>query len=416
MEDSMKKLSLVFLVILVMFSLSANGSQDAPAAAEMPEKLVYLTPAWGAPSDEVVAAFEAETGIVLEVATVDIEGSRNRVLTAAAGKTNPADVIFVSADTYSTFQSAGAIRVLDDLADKKMLDTLTGVDQFVIDGDLWAIPLYQQMVMLDYDKSAFGMIGLTASDIKTWDDFESALIAFKEKGIYEYPYAAGIRAWTWYITALSSGSALFDANHDPVFDNPSDPGYKAFERVMGFYKKGLISPERLSSPNPHPSFWAGQAAVHQAWQGSLGIANNPENSKVAPNAAYLVFPEKGNTWLLPAGLTVSAFTKYPEAAMILIDFLTKDMMQRYLFTANGLFPANLDTFDALGKEGAIEGFEEMAEQGKHLVSLPYDQPWYIEFEKEVEQSMILVALEEISSAEALDKLAQFARDLKAEYE
>ena len=410
----MKKMWFVFLMILGIFSVSAKGTVEV--TEDTPDKLVYLTPPWGAPSDEIVAAFEAETGIKLEVATVDIEGSRNRVLTAAAGKTNPADVIFVSADTYSTFQSAGAIQALDKLAEKKMLDTLTGIDQFIIDKELWAVPLYQQMVMLDYDKSALEAIGLSASDIKTWDDFEKSLVTMKEKGIYEYPYAAGIRAWTWYITALSSGSDLFDKDNNPLFDKPSDPGYKAFERVLGFYAKGLISPERLSSPNPHPSFWSGQAAYHQAWQGSLGIANNPEKSQVAPNAGYLVFPEEGNTWLLPAGLTISNYTDYPVASMKLIEFLTKDMMQRHLFSANGLFPANLDTFDALGKEGVIEGFEAMAEQGKHIVSLPYDQPWYIEFEKEVEQSMLRVARGDQSTADALKELGDFARDLKAEYE
>lgn len=382
----MKKMFLVCLMVLVAFSVAAKGAPE-----ETPDKLVYLTPPWGAPSDEIVAAFEAETGIKLEVATVDIEGSRNRVLTAAAGKTNPADVIFVSADTYSTFQSAGAIQSLDNLASQKMLGNLTGVDQFIIDGNLWAVPLYQQMVMLDYDKSAFQSIGVDVADIKTWDDFEKALMTMKEKGLYEYPYAAGIRAWTWYITALSSGSELFDKDNNPLFDKPSDPGYKAFERVLGFYKKGLISPERLSSPNPHPSFWAGQAAVHQAWQGSLGIANNPESSQVAPNAAYLVFPEESNTWLLPAGLTISSFTDYPAASMKLIEFLTQDLMQRHLFSANGLFPANQNTFAALGNENAIEGYEEMARQGQHIVSLPYDQPWYIEFEKEAEQLMLRVA-------------------------
>lgn len=417
MEDFMNKKIFMFLMIFALFSAFALSAQAAEEPANaMPEKLVYLTPAWGAPSDEVVAAFEAKTGIELEVATIDIEGSRNRVLTATAGKTNPADVIFVSADTYSTFQGAGAIQALDELAEQEMLDSLTGVNQFVINDQLWAIPLYQQMVMLDYDKSGLEAVGLTADDIKTWDDFEDSLIAMKEAGIYEYPYAAGIRAWTWYITALSSGSELFDDDFNPVFDDPADPGYQAFERVLGFYEKGLISPERVTSANPHPQFWAGQAAYHQAWQGSLGLANNPENSKVAPNAAYLVFPDKGNTWLLPAGLTVSAFTKYPEASMLLIDFLTQDMMQRHLFTANGLFPANLDTFAALGDEGVIEGFDEMAEQGNHIVSLPYDQPWYIEFENEATQAMIRVAMGDVSSTDALEDLGQFARDLIAEYE
>ena len=74
------------------------------------------------------------------MATVDIDGSRNRVLTATAGKSNPADVIFVSADTYSTTQSAGAIQALDKLAEKEMLDVSRG-----------RIPLKEEFIrLLDY--------------------------------------------------------------------------------------------------------------------------------------------------------------------------------------------------------------------------------------------------------------------------
>ena len=411
----MKRIALFVLAVMVMSipaSLFAGGSSEEAR----PERLVYLTPPWGAPSDEVVAAFEAETGIVLEVATIDIDAGRNRVLTAAAGRTSAADVMFVSADTYAAFRSAGAIASLGDLASQDTLDTLTGVDQFVIEDELWAIPLYQQMVMLNYDVSALESIGLSAADIRNWDDFEAALATFKAQGVYEYPYAAGIRPWTWYLTALSSGSSLFDEDNEPLFDDPDDPAYAAFVRVLGFFDQGFISPERLASPNPHPSFWAGQAAFHQAWQGALAIANDPERSQVAPNVDYLLLPEEHSTWLLPAGLTVSAYTDYPEASMELIEFLTQDRMQRHLFDANGLFPANTEVFDELGDAGAIEGFEVMAEQSRHLTSLPYDQPWYIEFEKEAEQTMLRVARGEESAPDALAYLGQFARDLKAEFE
>ncbi len=408
----MKRKIAAILLLSVALGAWATGVPEA----ETPDKLVYLTPSWGAPSDAVVAKFEALTGIALEVATVDIDTSRNRVLTAAAGRTNPADVIFVSADTFAAFRGAGAIRELDGIASQTILDGLTGVDQFVLDGELFAIPLYQQMVMIDYDRSALEAIGVAPQDLRTWGDFENALMQMKEMGIYEYPYAAGIRPWTWYLTALSSGSRLFDANNEPVFDKPSDPGYKAFEQIINWFQMGLISPERLTSANPHPSFWAGQAAFHQAWQGSLGLANNPEQSKVAPNGDYLVLPERHSTWLLPAGLTVSAFTDYPEAAMQLIEFLVAEDMQRFLFSANGLFPANISVFEALGREGVIDGFAAMNEQSKYLVSLPYDQPWYIEFEKEAEQTMLRCARGEQSTADALAALGEFARNLKAEYE
>lgn len=400
-----------FFVAFMLVGLAFTAFGAPTIEEETPDKLVYLTPAWGAPSDALVAQFEAETGIELEVATVDINASRDRVLTATAGRTNPADVIFVSADTYATFQSAGAIAALGDLAPQSMLDNVTGTDQFTLDGELWAVPLYSQMVMIDYDTTALDKIGMDASDIRTWDDFEDVLAELKSEGIYEYPYAAGIRPWTWYLIALSSGSTLFDGN-EPVFDDPADPAYDAFERVIRFFERGFISPERLSSSNPHPSFWAGQAAFHQAWQGGLGIANDPERSEVAPNADYLVLPEEHYTWLLPAGLTVSAFTDYPKASMQLVEFFTEQGMQEHLYEANGLFPANVEVFASLGDQ--IDGFEAMNEQSKHLVAVPYDKPWYKELE--AEQAMLRAARGDQSVADAIEELGEFARDLIAEYE
>ncbi|NBC28736.1 MAG: hypothetical protein GVY29_01955, partial [Spirochaetes bacterium] len=85
----MKKLLVMVMMVVIATGAFAAGQVEN----ETPDKLVYLTPSWGAPSDELVNEFEEETGIQLEVATVDIDTSRNRVLTAAAGKTNAADVI-----------------------------------------------------------------------------------------------------------------------------------------------------------------------------------------------------------------------------------------------------------------------------------------------------------------------------------
>ncbi len=97
-----------------------------------------------------------------------------------------------------------------------------------------------------------------------------------------------------------------------MWDDPQDPGYQAFVKLIDFYNKGLISPERITSANPHPAFWAGQAVFHQSWQGGLAIANNPEKSQIAPNADYLLLPEKHFTWSLPGGIAISAYTEYPE--------------------------------------------------------------------------------------------------------
>ena len=409
----MKKLLLIFTALLLVSGFVFSTAQQEE---ETPEKLVYITPSWGAPSEELLVAFKSETGITVEVSTMKEADLRNKVMQAAGGKVNPADIIFVGISHFGTFGASGILEPLDDLAPQSFYDRTIGSNFFEMDGASYAIPIYQQMVMVDYDKSALEKIGLTAADIKTWDDFEESAVKMKEEGLYEYPLAFAVRHWSWYLIALSSGSTLFAADGTPTFDDPADPAYDAYKRLIGWFEKGLISPERLTSPNAHPSFWAGQAAYHQAWQGSLAIANNPEKSKTAPNTDYLVLPEEHYTWSLPAGLAVSAYTKYPQSALKFIEFMLSEDAQMFEYTGNGMFPAEKSVFDSLGDQGLIEGWESMSEQAKYVVPLPYNTPWFGEFETELKNSLLRVAREEVDVETAIADLGTFTRELQKEYE
>ncbi len=414
----MKK-SVIFLgVVILIIGMVGIGNLFAKGQEEegKPEKLVYITPSWGAPSEELLAKFKAQTGITVEVSTLSANDLKNKVMTAAAGKVNPADVIFVGISNFGTFGSAGILRSLDGLVSDEVFSKVYGRDSFKIDGKTYCVPLYQQMVMVDYDKKKLGMIGLKGEDIKTWDDFENAAIKCKKEGIVTYPLAFAVRHWSWYLIALSSGSNLFDSNMNPTFGSPDSIGYKAYARLIRWYREGLISPERLTSPNPHPSFWAGQAVFHQAWQGSLAIANNPKKSKVAPNATYLLLPEKHYTWGLPAGLAVSKYTKYPKASLEFINFMISEEAQRFMYFTNGMFPALKSLFKELGAEGKIDGYKVMAEQAKYVKTLPYSMPWFSEFETELKNGLVRVARKEQTVDEAIKALIAYQQKLKKEYE
>jgi len=409
----MKKLTIILsLVIIIPVLTFASGAQEET----MPDKLVYLTASWGAPSQELLDKFEAETGIKVEVSTLSEADLRNKVMTAAAGKTSPADVIFTGISNFGVFGHSGILKPLNNFVDKSVFNKVMGQQFFKIGGETFCVPMYQQMVMIDYDKGALGKIGLSGDDIKTWDDFEKAAIKLKADGILEYPLAFAVRHWSWYLMSLSQGSTLFDKDGNPTFDKPSDPGYKAFLQLIRYFEEGLISPERLTSPNAHPSFWAGQAAFHQAWQGSLAIANNPEKSQIAPNADYLLLPNKHFTWSLPAGLGISAYTEHPKAALKFIEFMISDEVQKFGYEANGMFPAQIALFEDLGNNGKIEGWKVMSEQAKHLVPLPYNTPWFAEFETELQDSLLRVARKEVSAEQAIKDLAAFQQELKKEYE
>ena len=60
---------------------------------------------------------------------------------------------------------------------------------------------------------------------------EEAMAIMKERGLFEYPYAAGVRPWTWYLTALSSGSTLFDAENEKRHIGRDRPGFSGEVRM-----------------------------------------------------------------------------------------------------------------------------------------------------------------------------------------
>ncbi len=400
--------------IFVMLAMVVLLSNLAVVEAQTPEKLMYMSTPWGAPSQEILEKFTAETGISIEVTSLDQGALRDKVMSAAAGKVNPADIIYTGIDDLGGFASAGIARPLNEMVSQELLDALYGGNFFEVAGKLYAVPIYSQMVMIDYDKAALEKIGVT--EIATWDEFEKVAITLKEKGISEYPVSFGVRSWSWFLMALSSGSTLFGEELKPTFDDPQDPGYQAFVKLIDLYNKGVISPERIISPNPHPAFWAGQAVFHQSWQGGLAIANDPEKSKIAPNADYLLLPEKHFTWSLPGGLGISAYTEYPEAAIKFIEFMTTEEVQISTYNIHGMFPARKATFEKLGAEGKIDGFEAMKEQAGYLISLPYYTPWFSEFNTEATKALVRAAKGEQSAEEAVKALGQFTRDLQEEYE
>jgi len=398
--------------ILLIIAITLCSSFMASVIAK--EKIVYMTTPWGVPSKDLLGEFEKETGIKVEVTTiVDEKALRDKVMTATAGGIAPADVIFTGITNVGVFASTRSITELDKMVSPDLLNEVMGADLFRVKGSLYGVPVYQQLVMIDYDSSVLEEMG--ASVPTTWEEFTQLCREIKKKGIRKYPITFGARAWSWYLIALSMGGPLFDKELNPTFNQPDSGGLRAMRLLRDFFNEGLISPERITSVNPHPSFWAGEAVFHQAWQGSLAIANDPEKSKVAPHAKYILLPDEHFTWSLPASLSISAFSRKQDEAYRFIVWFTREKVQKFLYDAYGMFPANKAAFAVLGKEGRIEGFDVMAEQAKFVRPIPYQAPWYTEFESETNDKIKRMVRDEISPEEAVEHLANLVYELKKEY-
>ena len=113
----MKKLFKVTLFLMVTALLmsgcskgntneSSKGTADDKNPAETKE-VSLMIPEWGVPTKEMLADFEKESGIKVNVMPTSWDDIRNKISTAAAGKNAAADVYEVDWSWVGEFQKAG---------------------------------------------------------------------------------------------------------------------------------------------------------------------------------------------------------------------------------------------------------------------------------------------------------------------
>lgn len=187
--------------------------------------------------------------------------------------------------------------------------------------------------------------------------------------------------------------------------------------LLSFFSDKLISPDILSgSASQHTSFWSGVGAFHQGWQGSVAVGNNEKTSKQAPNVAYLMLPEVGNTWSFPAAMGIDKNSPNVEEAWKFIQWYVKPENQIAIYNSVGLYPSRTSVAEQLNKDGKIAGYDTIVEQSTHINELPRYSVWWGPFTQKVSEEILQAAQKGTSADDVIDTLAKEWNDLKTEYQ
>ena len=379
----------------------------------------FLTPPWGVPpSEAALQAFTDETGIAVEIQSVQTADLFSRVQVAAATGTAPADVIFLTEEAPSNVVATGNMLPLNAFLERGELDLddFEKMDFWSIDGDVYAIPTYLQLVMMDYNRARLAEAGFDAPPT-TWGELQAMAFAIREAGIDEHPIAMGAISWSWWLMALSMGDPMFDDDLNPVFADEGSKGREAMTLLLSFFEDELISPEILAgSISQHTLFWSGVGVFHQAWQGSVAVANNPERSQQAPDVEYMVLPEVGNTWSFPAGIGISVDSENQEAAWEFIKWYAGAGNMTDIYNAFGLYPSRLSVAGSLNEAGVIQGYDAIVEQSMRVNELPRYALWWGPFANTVSETILEAAQTGMAADDAINRLADEWNELKTEYE
>lgn len=406
------RLTLLATVALALVLLTA------PIAAQGPT-ITFLTPPWGVPPDEaMLAAFTAETGINVEIQSVQMSDLFSRVQVSAASGQSAADVIFLTEEAPSNVVATGNMMALNDMMSASDLDwdDFTKLDFWTVDGNSYGVPVYNQLVMMDYNAAKLAEAGFDAPPT-TWAELTDMARAIKEQGLDNSPIAMRANDWSWYLMALSMGDPMFDEDLNPVFADEGSKAREAMALLLSYFSDELISPEILAgSITQHNLFWSGAGVFHQGWQGSAAVGNNPDVSQQAPNVEYMLLPEEHYTWSFPAAIGIGANSPNAEAAWQFIEWYVSPENQRAIYDAFGLYPSRLSVADALNSEGLIQGFDVISEQSNFVNELPRTALWWGPFTATVTETILEAAQTGMSADDVINALAEEWNDLKAEYE
>jgi ABC-type glycerol-3-phosphate transport system substrate-binding protein len=225
--------------------------QDGPT-------ITFLTPPWGVPPDQAALdAFQAESGITVEVIDAgQMETLFTNVSVAAAAGEPAADVIFLTEEAPSNIVATGNVEDISDLiaAAGTDMSEFNQADFWQIDGATYGIPVYSQLVMLDYNAAKLADAGLEPPT--TWQEFSDAAYAMQESGADPNPVAFGAIDWSWYLMALSMGDPMFDDDLNPVFADEGSKAREAMAMLLGWFADEIISPAIIGQ-SQHTAFWQG---------------------------------------------------------------------------------------------------------------------------------------------------------------
>jgi multiple sugar transport system substrate-binding protein len=398
-------------------SLAASLLLPASAVAQG-TKITFLTPPWGQPPDaDALAKFTADTGIEVEIQSVQMSDLFSRVQVAAGAGQPAADVIFLTEEAPSNIVATGNVEPLDDLiaSSGQDMSDFTKTDFWQVNGQTFGMPVYNQLVMMDYNTARAKQAGFDAAPT-TWTELFDQAKAVKEKGVDQNPIAMGAIDWSWYLMALSMGDPMFDADLNPVFADQGSKAREAMAMLLDAFKTELISPDiAAGSITQHNSFWSGVGTFHQGWQGSV-VVGNGKDSKQAPDVAYLLLPDEHWTWSFPAAIGIGKGSPNKDAAFKFIQWYTQPEQQTAIFDAYGLYPSRTSVAEALNTAGKISGYDVITDQAQYVHELPRQVLWWGPFTSAVTQQIIQAVQGGQTADEVVDAIKQQWDSLKAEYE
>ena len=213
---------------------------------------------------------------------------------------------------------------------------------------LYGLPYGAETSVLAYRRDVFAKLNLKVPE--TYDDFSKALRVLKDQsgmGALTSRGQAGhqaVHAWLLHLNPL--GGAIFDDNWKPRFNDKA--GVAALKFLQDVVATGPAGIAGYGQGEANTAFLQGQAAMYLDSTSFAGVVSDPARSKVVGNVSWALHPQgvKRASQSGGLGLTIPKNAKNPEAAFLLMQWLTSKQQDKAVARLGGAPTRNSTLTDA----------------------------------------------------------------------
>lgn len=325
----------------------------SPANGIIPEPGAVLTVSgWGNDSEQLIVQ-ESLDRFTTHYPTVTVNyepitaNFQSEMIDRMEKGTAP-DVFYLDTTLMDVFASNGDLEPLNgfmDLEGVQASDFITNlINLFMISDTVYALPKDQGALGLFYNVDLFATAGISVpSNTWTWADLHTAVTQLTTDTLYGLCTPAEPHRWL-ALVYQAGGDVLNPTQTKAVFDSPQ--AIEALEFWHGMYADGIgITPEELGAGWCGDAF--GQEKVAMAFEGGWTI---PFLSDIYPTVNYGVVElpigpaGKGNL-VFTNGWAINSQTMYPNAAALLVLYLTGEENQLAVLQTGFAIPTRIALLD-----------------------------------------------------------------------
>jgi multiple sugar transport system substrate-binding protein len=372
-----------------------------------------------------VPAFEAQSGVRVEIVAQLPHPELNRFVKEALEAGSPLDLI----STHSKYAPSQArwLWPLDVMVPEELRGDLLPrpAELSRIDGQLYQIPRNLDIRLLHYRGDLMGSVPQTWSELIEMAASISRPEANGRPPLYGFLFPgrdSGLFGM-FYELLVAAGGTLFDDDLRPAFDG--DAGRWAVEQIVDMHHKRRVTPRDLPSwhyDEISASFRAGHAAAVSDWPGSYHLYRNPDSCAVAELVELALLPEgpagKRAAYAGCHSFAIPRASKSPAAAAALIGHLTSFDAQLNE-ARRGAIPCRASALAASGAEAATSPSEarrwQLLTETEPTMIIPPRFSSYPQCEDVLWRNVQRAMTGDLSPADAMRLAAADVNDIVAEH-